>query len=173
MSDFRQREHARVMRHVENVKAERGEIAQALSVQQPWAWLLVHGPKDIENRSWPTKFRGWCLIHASKTFDLEGWYLIEEKFPSLAASMPGPDRMLFERGGIIGAVKFVDCVRSHASPWFQGAWGFVVGDRKVLPFRECKGSLGFFRPQEAATSGTRGARPSVGECAQCEGGPLP
>jgi len=37
----------------------------ALSVRQPWAWLLLNG-KDIENRDWYTKYRGPLAIHASK-----------------------------------------------------------------------------------------------------------
>lgn len=37
-----------------------------LTVRQPWAWLLVNGHKDIENRSWPTKYRGPLLIHAAQ-----------------------------------------------------------------------------------------------------------
>ena len=39
---------------------------KALSIRQPWAWLIIHGGKDIENRCWPTKFRGRMLIHAAK-----------------------------------------------------------------------------------------------------------
>lgn len=39
---------------------------KALSIRQPWAWLIVNGFKDIENRSWDTKYRGLVLIHASK-----------------------------------------------------------------------------------------------------------
>ena len=37
----------------------------ALSVRQPWAWLIVNGVKDIENRLWRTHHRGPSLIHAS------------------------------------------------------------------------------------------------------------
>jgi hypothetical protein len=32
--------------------------APALSVRQPWAWLIVNGYKDVENRSWTTHYRG-------------------------------------------------------------------------------------------------------------------
>jgi ASCH domain len=38
---------------------------KALPIRQPYAWLIVNGHKDIENRAWPTKFRGRVLIHAS------------------------------------------------------------------------------------------------------------
>jgi hypothetical protein len=36
-----------------------------LSVKQPYAWLLVNGLKTIENRSFPTNYRGPLLINAS------------------------------------------------------------------------------------------------------------
>lgn len=26
---------------------------KAISVRQPWAWLIIHGGKDIENRDCP------------------------------------------------------------------------------------------------------------------------
>ena len=37
---------------------------KVLVVRQPWAWLIVNGYKDIENRSWRTRYRGALLIHA-------------------------------------------------------------------------------------------------------------
>src|SRR5437016_10859136 len=52
--------------------AAKAETMKALSVRQPWAWLIVNGHKDIENRSWQTKFRGKLLIHAGQRFDPKG-----------------------------------------------------------------------------------------------------
>jgi hypothetical protein len=40
---------------------------KALSIRQPWAWLIVQGDKDIENRS--TTYRRRVLIHAGKQPD--------------------------------------------------------------------------------------------------------
>ena len=37
-----------------------------LTLRQPWAWLVVFGGKDVENRSWTTEYRGPILIHAGK-----------------------------------------------------------------------------------------------------------
>jgi len=42
---------------------------KAILIRQPWAWLIVHGYKDVENRTWSTKYRGPILIHAGKTLD--------------------------------------------------------------------------------------------------------
>lgn len=39
---------------------------KTITIKQPWAWLIASGIKDIENRTWPTKFRGRVLIHASQ-----------------------------------------------------------------------------------------------------------
>lgn len=39
---------------------------RALSLTQPWAWLVVHGGKLVENRVWNTRHRGPFLIHAAK-----------------------------------------------------------------------------------------------------------
>jgi hypothetical protein len=44
----------------------------ALSVRQPWAWAIVSGYKDVENRSWPTNYRGTLFIHAGQRLDRAG-----------------------------------------------------------------------------------------------------
>lgn len=31
---------------------------KALSIQQPWAWAIVKRDKRVENRTWPTTYRG-------------------------------------------------------------------------------------------------------------------
>lgn len=42
-------------------------MMKVLSVQQPWASLIVAGIKDVENRTWqPKQLPGRILIHASK-----------------------------------------------------------------------------------------------------------
>ena len=38
---------------------------KCLSILQPWAWAIIHGGKDVENRTWRTAYRGPLLIHAS------------------------------------------------------------------------------------------------------------
>jgi hypothetical protein len=45
---------------------------KALSIRQPWAWLILHAGKDIENRDRKPRnpalhFRGSFLIHAGLT----------------------------------------------------------------------------------------------------------
>lgn len=39
---------------------------KAISIKQPWAWLIANGYKTVENRKWYTAHRGDILVHASK-----------------------------------------------------------------------------------------------------------
>lgn len=127
-----------------------GRTGRTLSIQQPWAWLIVNGFKDVENRDWPTRIRGWVGVHAGKTFDAEGYEWVRREFPNVAFAMPQEGASGFPRGGIVGRVRIVDCVEDMDSPWFAGRYGFVLRDAEPLPLIPCRGMLGFFRPQVTA-----------------------
>jgi len=116
---------------------------RCLSIKQPWSWLIVNGYKDIENRNWNTNFRGYFLIHASKTFDMDGYNWIKDNKESLGISNL-PLSYEYELGGIVGYARIVDCVTSFDSIWFTGKYGFVIEDAKPLKFDKCKGQLKFF-----------------------------
>jgi hypothetical protein len=119
-------------------------MVKALSIRQPWAWLIVSGYKDVENRTWATTHRGLFLIHASgrpmtrsEEADLRLWC---EEVGIDPPAFPLPT------GGIVGRAVLDDCVTSDPedSPWFEGPYGFLLGDTEPLPFFPCKGRLGFF-----------------------------
>ena len=118
---------------------------RALSILQPWAWLIVHGPKDVENRDWQTSYRGPVLIHAGKKWgpaQRDDLARVREEHPDLVL----PDE--FDRGGFVGAATIVDCVDQMASPWFVGDYGFVLANRRPIPkFIPYKGQLGIFQRQ--------------------------
>lgn len=124
---------------------------KALSIRQPWAWLIVNGHKDIENRTWSTNYRGPVLIHASKgmTWDEYAGAIVSARYATrgedFARAMPNFKDI--ERGGIVGVANLVDCVRSinRSSPWhMHDQFGFKLVDARPLPFTPCKGALGFF-----------------------------
>lgn len=116
----------------------------ALSIKQPWAWLIAAGHKDIENRTWRTRFRGQFCIHAPKAFDMDGYRWVAYHFPEI--EMPHPDA--FKLGGIIGVANLIGCVRSHSSIWFNGPWGFILRDPVQVEFIPMPGKLGFFPVSE-------------------------
>ena len=115
---------------------------RAISIRQPWAWLIVNGYKPVENRDWKTTYRGHCLIHAGKMIDRAGYEFVKDQFPELYAMLPPVDKI--ERGGVVGMVKITDCVEKHLSLWFFGKYGFVMDDAATLPFFPHAGQLGFF-----------------------------
>jgi hypothetical protein len=134
---------------------------KALSIRAPWWWFILHGGKDIENRDWPTKYRGQVLVHASM------WYRGEEVGENTAIGMDimedtgrDPKAVPFftdkaYRGAIVGSVEIVDCVERSESPWFFGRYGFVLANPRPLstpiPF---KGALKFFDVPDAALKAT-------------------
>jgi activating signal cointegrator 1 len=45
---------------------------KAITLHEPWAWLVLHGWKEVETRSWSTDYRGLLAIHAGKKRDVDG-----------------------------------------------------------------------------------------------------
>ena len=106
-----------------------------LSIRQPWASLIVHGYKDVENRTWRTGYRGPVLIHASLATDRISDDDIERRF-----GVRPPEKQ--SRGGVVGVAEIVDCVRPHPSAWYAPAhWAFVLTGSRPLPFVPWKGAL--------------------------------
>jgi ASCH domain len=130
----------------------------ALSIRQPWAWLIVNGYKDVENRTWSTPYRGEFLVHAGMTCTVaqydEAMLFVEHIAPALVAKVPALEDL--PRGGIVGKAVLIECVAKKASvyfknglsPWFVGSdedgVGFVLRNGMPLPFRPWKGRLQFF-----------------------------
>lgn len=121
---------------------------KALSIMQPWSWLIVNGHKNIENRDWQTNYRGPVAIHAGKKLDDGPWRdLLRGYHPVTYKSQkfwPGIDVPTFERGGIVGVADIIDCVEHSDNPWFVGRYGFVLANQRPVPFIPVKGALGFF-----------------------------
>ncbi len=113
---------------------------KALSVRQPWAWLIVNGHKDIENRSWQTSYRGPLLIHAGLKVDREDIAWLRKQAKESGVDLPD----VFPTGGIVGVVTLVDCVTEHPSEWFDGPVGWVLADPAEIEFVPITGRLGLF-----------------------------
>lgn len=121
---------------------------KALSVRQPWAWLIVNGFKDIENRSWNTKHRGPVLIHASSKrptvaeVQIARAILRQTHGNAAATFMPSADN--FSLGGFVGVATITGTCQSSSSPWFFGPVGYQLKDAKPVRFYPFRGRLSFF-----------------------------
>jgi len=127
----------------------------ALSIRQPWAWLICRPDtadprergrlylsgemKPVENRTWGTSVRGDVFIHASKQLDTASVEYVLQQYPGIL--LPAE----YETGGIVGRARLVDCVTGHGSRWaVAGQKQFVLAGVRPLPFVPCKGQLKFF-----------------------------
>lgn len=118
---------------------------KALSIKQPWAWLILHAGKDIENRYWPARLRGLIAIHASSKLDYMEYVVCKAFLAERGLKVELPPHRELVTGAILGTVEIVDCVQYSKSPWFVGKFGFVMKDAKPLPVPiACKGRLGFW-----------------------------
>lgn len=91
---------------------------KALSIKQPWASLIAHGIKNIENRTWKTNFRGTIFIHASasKIKIPISSLLSDEQYNEVPDWIVDVD---YPYSAIIGEVDIVDCVINHPSIWAE------------------------------------------------------
>lgn len=114
----------------------------ALSVIQPWAWLIARPDlvgaearaaaraaglfKDRENREWETPVRGWVLLHASGT-RLAKWDYAAAALFGAKRGVDVPLRDGLAYGAAVGAMRVDGCVWGDRSPWYQGPRAFVIG----------------------------------------------
>lgn len=148
---------------------------KALSIKQPWASLIAHGIKNIENRTWKTKFRGRIYIHASgnkvKSEDF-GLMISDEMYIDYSRKLR--NKGITERtadflysqpiSAIIGEVDIIDCVINHPSIWAEYTSGyedkgvFIPNQKPIYnwvlsnpvlydkPILNVKGKLSFWEP---------------------------
>lgn len=121
---------------------------KAITIKQPWASLVVHGIKDIENRSWRTNFRGRVLIHASGSHGRKFSVDLTDAQTKAAFATIAKETMFGNMpfGSVIGSVEIVDCVINHSSIWAdKGVYNWVLANpvlfKKPIP---AKGRLSFW-----------------------------
>lgn len=128
---------------------------KALTVKNPWAWAIIHGGKDVENRSRPTKHRGQLYIHSGKGWSQEGIGYLRKTGQTGANGFS-------EAGMVIGTVDVIDCHHAdycwepegHCSDWaMEGHYHWVLANPRPLacPFPET-GKLGIWNFGERTVS---------------------
>ncbi|MBX9591039.1 MAG: ASCH domain-containing protein [Hyphomonadaceae bacterium] len=117
----------------------------ALSIRPAWAWTIIHGGKDVENRSRRTRFRGRFLVHASLTIRQSDF---ERAMQALCAAgeraiLPREDE--FASGGFIGSVELVDVAERCDSVWYApGCVAWLLRNPRPLAFFPYRGRRSWF-----------------------------
>lgn len=135
---------------------------KALTVQQPWAWAIVHGGKDVENRTQAWGYRGPLAIHAGSRLSDRG--LDHPGYRSAMARQTARVRHVVDvRKAFIGVV---DLVEVHVaadgccdSEWAEASYDehggrtrrdivhLVLEHPRPLPEPiPCRGALGLWTP---------------------------
>lgn len=122
---------------------------KVFTVHQPWASLIVHGIKDIENRTWRTNYRGRVLIHAASSHGREFNINLTAAQTSAAVATIVRETMFGNMpfGSIIGSVEIVDCVQNHPSIWAEkDVYNWVLANPVLFnkPIENIKGRLHFW-----------------------------
>lgn len=121
---------------------------RALSVRQPWAWLIVNGIKPVENRTRATKHRGPFLVHAGKQLAFSPAEMADfRRVMRVKAGIVIPADLPV--GGIVGMVDLVDCVTVCTDPtdaeWHEpGMYAYLLRNARALSFRPWTGRQGWF-----------------------------
>lgn len=150
---------------------------RALTVQQPWAWAIIHGGKDIENRTQLWKYRGPLAIHAGARLSERGCELVPDLLdqadqPDLLAQYAATELVY---GAIIGTVQLVDVHPAQGywtrdnewrlgccddTPWAETGYTehggrqrrdithLVLEDPRPVDPIPCKGRLGLWTPDQ-------------------------
>ena len=131
---------------------------RALTVHQPWAYLIAEEAKRIENRTWGRlDFKGPLFVHAGKS--RESMFSLHD-LPSPAlrkVKAIGKEGLARGRelafGAIVAVAGRVECVRiedlfqADRFPFANGPWCWVLSDvhRLEVPV-EAKGAQGLWIP---------------------------
>ena len=148
-----------------------------LTVRQPWAWAIVHGEKDVENRTQSWKYRGPIAIHAANQTSEQG---MRDDNVRAAWSEHGEGDPLeaLVIGAVIGVVDLVD-VHTCATDCCSSPWAMqdlvvetwrgplsqtrsqfrvhlvLANPRPLAKPIPAKGRLGLWRPDEQLTAAIR------------------
>ena len=126
---------------------------KALTICQPYASLIARGEKRVENRTWPTSYRGRLYIHAGKSrewlssdVDEEG-----ENYGIPLAQMPF--------GAVVAVATLADCVHidkvgkgmtGQRWPWLaehehtSGPWCWILANVTPIGPWPWRGAQGLF-----------------------------
>jgi hypothetical protein len=133
---------------------------KALSIKQPYAGLIIAGIKNIENRSWQTKYSGQLVIVSTKSPDAKQWWEpMREKCKRLGVEFP--EELCAINGAALGTVELTNTIQDGAwavnartghivrsaisSWWIQDMVGFILEHpRRLHTPIHVTGSLGLY-----------------------------
>lgn len=131
-----------------NIFKYNNKLYKVLSIKQPAASLIADGYKNIENRTWATKYTGWVLIHSSATFETKE--CLDKSKPAIKKILNSIDYKKFPTSAILGAMYITHTESPCDIEKYLWATGPVCWHiNKVIKFDTpipAKGQLGLWNP---------------------------
>lgn len=122
---------------------------KALTIRQPWAWVVASGLKPVENRTWPPpRSLARFAVHAASTPDSAAW-----QWPAMRASrgLWRPDMPAAATAAVVAVATLHSAHEAHDCPhgddctrWgFQGdpMWHWVISTVPLDHPVPCPGQL--------------------------------
>lgn len=130
----------------------------SITIKQPWAELIARGDKIIENRSWPTNYRGSLAIHAGKQPDKmtagERDFLESDR----GIVFPKPAELVY--GAVIAIAELVDCIEFDSLPEALaddkhafGEWCWILANVHRIEPVKATGKLGLWQWDDSILKG--------------------
>jgi hypothetical protein len=107
-------------RDAQNQQWSTARFMRVLSIQQPWAHLVIRGVKLLEHRSWPSTHTGRIAVHASTNLELKAVERMWDENSAVArcfAEQGWRDRddlKALPRSAILGSVELLGVHRAAA-----------------------------------------------------------
>lgn len=135
---------------------------KAISVQQPWAELILQGRRTLELRTYAPRYRGPLAIHAA------------QKVKATASALYGLNPAELPRGAVLGVVDLVDVIElteesyeatrgEHLcpGPWEPGFVGWrLARPRRLAQPVSLPGRQGLFTVDDRLLTGLQSAAPA-------------
>lgn len=119
------------------------DTVKTLTIRQPWAWLIVNGLKDVENRSWSTRYRGPLVIQSAARIGnrSEFFALCRDIERETGKRLPAD----FTLGSTEGIVTLSDIITNSRSIWaYDGDYHWILTNPIRLPNISISGKLGLW-----------------------------
>ena len=118
---------------------------KAVSIRPAWAWAIIHGGKDVENRLRRTRFRGRFLVHASLTVRQADYERATQALCAAGERAILPREDEFSVGGFIGSVELVDVAEASESVWYApGHFAWILRNPRPMEFFPYRGRRSWF-----------------------------
>jgi len=139
----------------------------ALTIWQPWAWLIANGHKLVENREWPPPpgvLGQTIAIHAGlKRIPIGDWYSIQGAL-EIDRGIILPPRESVPFGAIVATARLAAIIRNAGELsddqryWFNGPVGWVLENVRAIEPIPVKGAQGLWRVDDSALRKVGGRR---------------